>query len=76
MRLGPDSVLLTAAIRFHRQLSLDQVEQAIDRIERAIKLPYPSIQHLYLESGAIKQAARAATQAPPAAGAADAFASR
>ncbi len=71
MRLGPDSVLLTAAIRFHRQLSLDQVEQAIERIERAIKLPYPSIQHLYLESGALKQAARAAMP-PPAVGTPDA----
>jgi cation diffusion facilitator family transporter len=61
MRLGPDSVLLTAAIRFHRQLSLDEVEQAIERIERSIKLPYPAIQHLYLESGAIKQVARSVT---------------
>jgi cation diffusion facilitator family transporter len=60
MRLGPDNVLLTAAVRFHRQLSLDQVEQAIDRLEHAIKVPYPSIQHLYLESGALKQAARSA----------------
>ena len=65
MRMGPDSVLLTAAIRFHRQLNLDQVEQAIERIERSIKLPYPSIQHLYLEAGAIKQAVRSAPQPPP-----------
>jgi len=72
MRLGPDSVLLTAAIRFHRQLSLDQVEQAIERIERSIKLPYPSIQHLYLESGAFKQAARSATPTSAAVGTAGA----
>ena len=60
MRLGPDSVLLTAAVRFQRRLSLDEVEQAIERLERAIKVPYPAILHLYLESGALKQAARAA----------------
>jgi cation diffusion facilitator family transporter len=68
MRLGPDSVLLTAAVRFHRQLNLDQVEQAIQRLEHAISVPYPSIQHLYLESGALKQAVRSAagTPAPPA----------
>lgn len=66
MRLGPESVLLTAAVRFQRRLNLDQVEQAIERLERAIKLPYPSIHHLYLESGALKQAAHSAGQAGPA----------
>jgi len=62
MRLGPDSVLLTAAVRFQRRLSLDEVEQAIERLERAIKVPYPAILHLYLESGALKQAAHSARQ--------------
>jgi cation diffusion facilitator family transporter len=62
MRLGPENVLLTAAVRFHRQLSLDQVEQAIDRLERAIKVPYPAILHLYLESGAFRQSARSTVQ--------------
>jgi hypothetical protein len=57
MRLGPDSVLLTAAVRFGRQLTLDEVEQAIARLERAIKLPYPAIHRLYLESGALKHRA-------------------
>ena len=64
MRLGPDSVLLTAAVRFQRRLNLDEVEQAIERLERAIKVPYPAILHLYLESGALKQAARSAGQVP------------
>jgi cation diffusion facilitator family transporter len=62
MRLGPDSVLLTAKLRFRRELDLDHVEQAIDRLERAIKLPFPSIRRLYLESGALKRAAHAAGQ--------------
>ena len=67
MRLGPDSVLLTAAVRFQRRLNLDEVEQAIDRLEHAIKGPYPSILHLYLESGALKQAAHLAAHAAPVA---------
>ena len=54
MRLGPDTVLLTAAIRFARRLDLDQVERAIARLEQAIKSAYPAIMHLYLESGAIR----------------------
>ncbi len=65
MRLGPDSVLLTAAVRFARRLNLDEVEQAIERLERAIKVTYPSILHLYLESGALKQAAHAGGPAAP-----------
>lgn len=63
MRLGQDSVLLTAALRFHRKLNLDQVEQAIERMERAIKVINPNILHLYLESGALKQAAHEASDA-------------
>jgi len=54
MQLGPDKVLLTAAVRFERRLDLDPVEQAIDRLEHAIKLHFPSIQQLFLESGALK----------------------
>ena len=54
MQLGPDKVLLTAAVRFERRLDLDAVEQAIDRLEQAIKLHYPSVQQLFLESGALK----------------------
>jgi hypothetical protein len=62
MRLGPNSVLLTAKLRFRRELNLDQVEQAIARLEQAIKGSYPAILHLYLESGALKQAAHAVGQ--------------
>jgi cation diffusion facilitator family transporter len=58
MRLGPDNVLLTAAVRFQRRLNLDDVEQAIERLEHAIKVSYPAIQHLYLESGALKAMSR------------------
>jgi divalent metal cation (Fe/Co/Zn/Cd) transporter len=54
MQLGPDKVLLTAAVRFERRFDLDAVEQAIDRLEQAIKLHYPSIRQLFLESGALK----------------------
>jgi divalent metal cation (Fe/Co/Zn/Cd) transporter len=65
MRLGPDSILLTAAVRFRRDLNLDQVEQAIARLEHAIKRPCPSILHLYLESGALTSSETAASGAHP-----------
>lgn len=60
MQLGPESVLLTAAIRFDRRLDLDQVELAIERLETSIRARYPSIQRLFLESGALKSLSRAA----------------
>jgi cation diffusion facilitator family transporter len=60
MRLGPDSILLTAAVRFQRKLNLDEVEKAIERLEFAIRISFPAIHHLYLESGALKQVPRAA----------------
>lgn len=63
MQLGPDKVLLTAAVRFDRRLDLDSVEQAIDRLEQAIKLHYPSIQQLFLESGALKGSSTSHRQA-------------
>lgn len=63
MQLGPDSVLLTAAVRFERRLNLDEVEQAIERLECAIKVQYPSIQHLFLESGTLKALSRSARYA-------------
>ncbi len=59
MQLGPDSVLLTAAVRFERRLTLDQLDQAIERIERAIRLQSPAITHLYFESGALKSSSGA-----------------
>jgi cation diffusion facilitator family transporter len=64
MQLGPDNVLLTAAIRFERHLNLDQVEQAISRLEHAIKAKYPAIRHLFLESGALKAAPHLPTEKP------------
>jgi len=58
MRLGPDSVLLAAAIRFRRDMSVETIESAIGRLERAIKAVEPSIGHLYIESDAVKQTAK------------------
>ena len=67
MQLGQDNVLLTAAVRFKRRLNLDQVEQAIARLEHAIKEKFPAIRHLFLESGALKAAPHAQTLQPKSA---------
>ena len=57
MQLGPENTLLTAAVRFQRRLSPDEVEKAIGRLENAIRSQYPFVRHMYLESGALKASA-------------------
>jgi hypothetical protein len=50
MQLGPDEVLLTAAVQFRRGMRIDEVETAIERLEKAVAALYPSIRHIYFES--------------------------
>ncbi len=56
MQLGPDEVLLTAAVQFKRGMRIDEVEGAIARLEKAVSAIYPQIQHIYFESGALRSA--------------------
>lgn len=44
MQLGPDQVLLNVDIRFNRGLEVQELESAIDRIERNIRRADPTIQ--------------------------------
>jgi cation diffusion facilitator family transporter len=56
MQLGPDEVLLTAAVQFRRGMRIDEVEAAIERLEKTVTALYPSIRHIYFESGALRSA--------------------
>jgi cation diffusion facilitator family transporter len=56
MQLGPEEVLLTAAVQFRRGMRIDEVEHAIERLEKAVMALYPSIKHIYFESGALRSA--------------------
>jgi cation diffusion facilitator family transporter len=58
MQLGPDDVLLTAAVIFRRGMRIDEVEAAIERLEHAVAAAYPAIRHIYFESGALRSAMR------------------
>jgi cation diffusion facilitator family transporter len=58
MQLGPDDVLLTAAVQFNRGMDIEEVEQAIEELERKVAARFPSIQHIYFESGALRSAIR------------------
>jgi cation diffusion facilitator family transporter len=54
MQLGPDEVLLTAAVQFRRGMQIDEVEDAIERLENAVAAAYPAIRHIYFESSALR----------------------
>jgi cation diffusion facilitator family transporter len=58
MQLGPDDVLLTASVQFNRGMDIDEVEKAIEELEHKVSKRYPSIQHIYFESGALRSAMR------------------
>jgi cation diffusion facilitator family transporter len=58
MYFGPENVLLTMNVRFHKALSRDQIEQTIDAIEAAVREQFPFIRYIYLEADAIRSNAR------------------
>jgi cation diffusion facilitator family transporter len=59
MQMGPDEVLLTASVQFKRGMTIDTVESAIARLEQQVNAAYPSIKHIYFESGALRSGWRA-----------------
>lgn len=58
LHLGPDQVLLTMDIQFRPDLSAQDVENAIDRLEHAIRAAYPNIIRIYIEANALAGSGR------------------
>ena len=54
MQLGPEQVLLTVNIQFRRKLTLEQLEEAIERIEARIRREQPSVQRIFIEAESFK----------------------
>jgi cation diffusion facilitator family transporter len=65
MQLGPEEVLLTAAVQFKRGMRIDEVEQAIDRLESKVRDANPTIQHIYFQSAGLRGEAEVSTAQPP-----------
>jgi divalent metal cation (Fe/Co/Zn/Cd) transporter len=58
MQLGPDEVLVTAAVQFRRGMKIDEVEHAIERLEKAVRVHNPAVRKLYFESAALRSSLR------------------
>lgn len=63
MQLGPSQVLLTVNIQFRRDLDIQQLEAAIDRIEVRIREKEPMIQHIFLEAESFRRTSSASFRA-------------
>lgn len=50
MHIGATSILLALGINFKKELSAEQVAEAIDRIEVSIRKAYPDVQRIYIEA--------------------------
>ncbi len=55
IQLGPNQVLLTVNIQFQRGLDIQELEMAIDRIERRIREKEPMIQRIFIEAESFKR---------------------
>jgi cation diffusion facilitator family transporter len=58
MQLGPQDVLLTAAVRFKRGMRIDEVDVAIARLERTVAEFDPAITRVYFEAATLRSAMR------------------
>ncbi len=59
MQLGPEQILLTAAIRFKRGMTVTEVDRAIERLEHIIATQNAAIKHIFFESASIKSSFQA-----------------
>ncbi|QNA88794.1 cation diffusion facilitator family transporter [Massilia sp. Dwa41.01b] len=55
MQLGPDDVLLTAAVRFRRGMRIDEVDVAIERLQATVAAFDPAISRVYFEAAAFRR---------------------
>lgn len=64
MYFGPSNVLLAMELQFRSDLLPGAIEQAIDRIEAAIRGRYPEIRAIYLEANSLRARRKADALAP------------
>lgn len=58
MHIGPEEILVNLSVNFCDGLNTDQVEQAIDRIEREIKKAVPMVGRIFIEADTLLRSRR------------------
>jgi len=58
MHFGPQDILLNISVDFEEDLSADQVETAISRLEKQIKTEFPDIRRLFIEAQKLQSSPR------------------
>jgi cation diffusion facilitator family transporter len=63
MQLGPDQVLVNVDIRFRRGLDVQELELAIDRIEKSIRQKEPTVGRIFIEVDSLRSASASRAKA-------------
>jgi cation diffusion facilitator family transporter len=63
MQLGPDQVLVNVDIRFRRGLDVQELELAIDRIEKSIRQKEPTVGRVFIEVDSLRSASESRAEA-------------
>lgn len=59
MYLGPDEAFLALDVRFQQDLSAQQVEEAVGRLEKAIRAKHPEFKRIFVEAESLAPEMRA-----------------
>ena len=65
MYLGPHDVVLALDVEFADRLSAQEVEEAIDRLQDAIRVDYPEFQRIFIEAKSLSAKQRAQSNPAP-----------
>jgi cation diffusion facilitator family transporter len=60
LHLGPSDAVLALDVEFRRELSASEVEQAIDRLQDAIRAKHPEFKRIFVEAKSLADRQRAA----------------
>jgi divalent metal cation (Fe/Co/Zn/Cd) transporter len=63
MQLGPDQVLLNVDIKFRSNLTVPELESAIERLESKIRADEPTVQRIFIEAHAWRRGKRSSKPA-------------
>lgn len=56
LHLGPDNILIALDVQFRDELTSDDIEESVDRLEKSIREAHPEVSHIFLEAETIRSA--------------------